>query len=76
MPSHIPMSSPDITDAERAAVGAVLNTPVLSMGHWLLDFEQSFCQYFGRKHAVAVSSGTTGLHLCVRGWRRLGRTIS
>ncbi len=60
------MSSPDITDAERAAVGAVLNTPVLSMGHWLTDFEQAFCEYTGQKHAIAVSSGTTGLHLCVR----------
>lgn len=62
----IPMSSPDLTEAERTAVRRVLETPVLSMGHWLTDFEQSFINATGRKHAVAVSSGTTGLHLCIR----------
>jgi len=60
------MSSPDLTDAERQAVQSVLNTPILSMGHWLLDFERSFQELTGLKHAVAVSSGTSGLHLCVR----------
>ena len=60
------MSSPDLTDAERQAVQNVLNTPILSMGHWILDFEKSFRDLTGAKHAVGVSSGTTGLHLCVR----------
>ncbi len=66
MTDTISMSSPDLTDAERQAVQSVLNTPILSMGHWLLDFERSFQELTGLKHAVAVSSGTTGLHLCVR----------
>ena len=60
------MSSPDLTDAERQAVQSVLNTPILSMGHWITDFEKSFCDLTGAKHAVGVSSGTAGLHLCVR----------
>ncbi len=60
------MSSPDLTDAERQAVQSVLNTPNLSMGHWILDFEKSFCDLTGAKHALGVSSGTSGLHLCVR----------
>lgn len=63
---QIPMSSPDLTAAERQAVQDVLNTPTLSMGHWILDFEKSFRDLTGAKHAVGVSSGTTGLHLCVR----------
>ncbi len=63
---QITMSSPDLTDAERQAVQNVLNTPILSMGHWILDFEKSFRYLTGAKHAVGVSSGTTGLHLCVR----------
>lgn len=63
---QISMSSPDLTDTERQAVQDVLNTPTLSMGHWILDFEKSFCELTGLKHAVGVSSGTTGLHLCVR----------
>ena len=60
------MSSPDLTDLERQAVQDVLNTPILSMGHWILDFEKSFCDLTGLTHAVGVSSGTAGLHLCVR----------
>lgn len=60
------MSSPDLTDVERQAVQNVLNTPILSMGHWILDFERSFRDLTGARNAVGVSSGTTGLHLCVR----------
>ena len=60
------MSSPDITDAEREAVQQVLQTPILSMGHWVADFERSFTEFTGRTQAIAVSSGTAGLHLCVR----------
>lgn len=66
MIEKIPMSSPDLTAAEREAVLGVLQTPHLSMGHWVLDFERAFTEYTGRAHAIAVSSGTTGLHLCVR----------
>jgi dTDP-4-amino-4,6-dideoxygalactose transaminase len=62
----IPMSSPDLTDADRQAVIDVINTPNLSMGQRILDFEQSFCKQTGRKHAIGVNSGTAGLHLCVR----------
>jgi dTDP-4-amino-4,6-dideoxygalactose transaminase len=63
---HIPMSSPDITDAERQAVAAVLQTPSLSMGSRINAFESAFQDYTGCKHAIGVTSGTTGLHLCVR----------
>lgn len=63
---QIPMSSPDITDAERAAVAEVLQTPSLSMGTRIQKFEAAFREYFGTKHAIGVSSGTAGLHLCVR----------
>ena len=62
----IPMSSPDLTDADRQAVIDVIHTPNLSMGQRILDFEQAFCDQTGRVHAVGVNSGTAGLHLCVR----------
>ncbi len=62
----IPMSSPDLTDAERQAVIDVINTPILSMGAQVPRFEQAFCELTGAKHALAVNSGTAGLHLCVR----------
>ncbi|MCB9135355.1 MAG: DegT/DnrJ/EryC1/StrS family aminotransferase [Anaerolineales bacterium] len=59
------MSSPDLTEAEREAVQAVLNTPNLSMGQEILAFEQAICEYTGAKHALGVNSGTAGLHLCI-----------
>ncbi len=62
----IPMSSPDLDDADRQAVMNVLSTSFLSMGQHVLEFERSFCELTGRAHAIAVSSGTAGLHLCVR----------
>ena len=66
MTHRIPMSSPDLTDLEREAVQKVLNTPILSMGHYVQDFEKALREMSGLKHAIAVSSGTAGLHLCVR----------
>lgn len=60
------MSSPDLTDAERQAVAAVLQTPNLSMGAEILAFERAFEAFSGSRHALGVSSGTAGLHLCVR----------
>ncbi len=63
---RIPMSSPDLTDADRQAVIEVINTPNLSLGPKVVEFERAFCEYTGAKHAIAVNSGTAGLHLCVR----------
>jgi perosamine synthetase len=60
---EIPMSSPDITQAEIQAVQSVLRTPILSIGPWLREFEDKFAEYIGVNHAVAVSSGTAALHL-------------
>jgi len=62
----VPMSLPDLTAAEREAVMSVLNTPNLSMGPQINEFEQEFARYIGVKEAIAVNSGTAGLHLCVR----------
>jgi len=62
----IPMSSPDLTDNERQAVARVLETPNLSMGNQIMNFEESIQEYTGSRHAIGVSSGTAGLHLCVR----------
>ena len=62
----IPLSQPDITDADRQAVLAVLKTDRLSLGPHLEAFEAAVAQTAGRRHGVAVNSGTGGLHLCVR----------
>jgi len=62
----IPMSSPDLTDAEREAVLQVLQGTALSMGPYIHQFEEAFRQYTGLPYAIGVNSGTSGLHLCVR----------
>jgi perosamine synthetase len=61
----IPLSSPDITQAEIDAVTAVLRTPHLSLGPELPAFEAALAHYHAVPHAVAVSSGTAGLHLAL-----------
>lgn len=62
----IPLSAPDITEAEIEAATAVLRSGRLSLGPKLEEFEQAMAQYVGVPHAVGVSSGTAGLHLCIR----------
>ena len=62
---HIPMSSPDLTAAEIEAVTQVLQTRHLSLGPRISEFEKRFAAYVGARHAIGVSSGTAGLHLCV-----------
>lgn len=62
----VPLSSPDITDLEIESVEAVLRTPSLSLGPKLPEFEQAVADYVGTRYAVAVNSGTSGLHLAVR----------
>jgi perosamine synthetase len=59
------MSSPDINDQDIALVVQALKSGHLSMGPFVEQFEQKFCAYIGAKHAIAVSSGTAGLHLCM-----------
>lgn len=60
------MSSPDLSDAERQAVADVLDTPILSMGQQIQAFETTFQALTGWRYAIAVNSGTAGLHLCIR----------
>ncbi len=62
---QIPLSSPDITEAEVQAVVDVMRTRHLSLGPKGPEFEEAFRQFLGVDHAVAVSSGTAGLHCCL-----------
>lgn len=62
----LPLSRPDITEAEVQEVLSVLRTPFLSLGPKQEEFEALVAAYTGRRHAVAVSNGTCALHLCGR----------
>lgn len=66
MDFRVNLSRPDITDAEINAVVDVMRSPNLSLGPKLGEFEDAFCEYSGRKRAVAVNSGTSGLYLCMK----------
>lgn len=63
MIDEIPLSRPDITDAEINEVVRVLRSGRLSIGPALEEFERLVAERVGRTHAVGVSSGTSGLHL-------------
>lgn len=63
--SIIPLSDPDITLADIAAVEAVMRSNRLSSGPVMEAFEAGFAAYLGRKYAVAVPSGTMGLLLAL-----------
>jgi perosamine synthetase len=63
---HIYLSRPDITEREIDAVCQVLRSPNLSLGPKLTEFEDSFARYIGKKHAIAVNSGTSALFLCMQ----------
>ena len=62
----VPLSNPDITDLERQAVLEVLSSNRLSIGPHTEAFEAAIAARAGRKHGIAVNSGTSGLHLCVK----------
>lgn len=60
----IPLAIPTITEHEVARVtDAVRSGFVSSVGPYVSEFERSFAELVGAKHAVACSSGTAAIHL-------------
>ncbi len=66
----IPLAQPEIGEREEELVLGVLRSGRLSLGPMGERFERDFAAWLGVDDAVAVSSGTTALHLGVRalGW--------
>ena len=61
----IPIAKPIIADDEIDEVVKVLRSGFIAQGPKVAEFEEKFAEYLGVKHAVAVSSGTTALHLAL-----------
>ena len=63
----IPVFNPDITQAEIDAVVTTIKKGEISgsFGSSISTFEEKFAHYCGSKYGVAVSNGTTALHLAV-----------
>ena len=64
---QVPLSSPDIVEKDIEAVVGVMKTRYLSIGPKVVEFEKRIGEYVGTKYAVAVNSGTSALHLIIRG---------
>jgi len=64
---QVPLSGPDIVEKDIEAVVSVMRTRFLSIGPKIQEFEKNMCDYIGVKHTVAVNSGTSALHLIIRG---------
>lgn len=59
----IPYGRQDITRADVDAVVAVLQSDYLTQGPVVPRFEQLVCSHVGVKHALAVNSATSALHI-------------
>jgi perosamine synthetase len=64
--NFIPISKPFIGARERELVLEALDSGwVSSIGKYIDQFEANFARYCGTEYALAVSNGTTGLHLAL-----------
>src|SRR3984957_12124459 len=61
----IPVARPFVGTEEETAVLEVLRSGWLSQGPRVAEFEKRFAEFVGAKHAIAVSSCTTALHLAL-----------
>jgi len=59
------MVKTQIGKEEINAVVEVLKSGMLAQGPKVAEFEKAFAEYIGVKHAIAVSSGTTALHIAL-----------
>ena len=61
----IPIAKPFIGAEEMEAVASVLASGIIAEGPKVREFEEEFADYVGVQHAVAVSSGTSALHIAL-----------
>lgn len=59
----IPYGRQEVTEADIAAVVAVLRSDLLTQGPAVPRFEQAVAAKVGARHAVAVNSATSALHI-------------
>jgi perosamine synthetase len=61
----VPFSRPLFTGEEAAALAEVIASRWVTQGPAVAEFEREFAERVGARHAVAVSNGTTALHLAL-----------
>lgn len=63
---RIPVAVPSLSGNEKKYVGQCLDsTWISSAGEFIGRFEQSFADFCGVRHAVAINNGTTAIHLAL-----------
>ncbi len=64
----VQLAKPDIGQKEIDSVVEVMKSGILSIGPKVEEFEKKIKDYVGVKHAIAVNSGTSGLHLLIKAY--------
>jgi dTDP-4-amino-4,6-dideoxygalactose transaminase len=62
---RVPFHAAAMGEEEVRAVSEVIRSGWLTMGARTFEFERQFASYVGAPYAIAVSSCTAGLHLCL-----------
>lgn len=65
MNRQIPFAIPDIGEEEIAEVTRTMQSGLLTAGPMARQFENDFKNFIGSRHALAVNSATSGLHLAL-----------
>ena len=71
----IPLAVPDVGDEEINEIKKVFDTKFLTEGQTTKEFEEQVASYLGVKHAIAVTSCTTGLHAVFEGLDIKGQEV-
>ena len=71
----IPLAVPDVGDEEIAEIKKVMSTGFLTEGSTTKEFENMVADYLKVKHAIAVTSCTTGLHAVLESLKIKGQEV-
>jgi len=63
---EIPIAKPVLGKEEEEAVKKVLQSGILTQGKKVKSFEETFANYIGVEHAVAVTNGTSALDIALK----------
>ena len=61
--TQVPFFMHDLGQAELDSIAAIFNSPILTTGNTVAEFEGRFADYLGCEHALGVTSCTGALHM-------------
>ena len=64
--TQLPFARPELGDAEIEAAARAIRSGWITQGPEVAAFEREFAEFVGARHACAVSSATSALHLALR----------